>query len=141
MEEGGVAVGISSQVVPVDEDLGIHVDSFEVDGSQQVVGSAVQAECLAVPAGAGGIVAAVVPGGSQGVGCRLDAPVVGQVEGAPGAVVEVGAGSVGDIAQLEFPLFVEALFPAVIGPQALPGAEKGKQGYGQPGEEACPAVS
>ena len=114
--ERGVAVGMVAEVVTVEPDIAVHVNAIEVDGD---VGCAclLQGEVLAVESRAADGVAgsgSAGAGGGEGtanavglVGEIFDAPVVREIEGAPGGIVVlwVDGGSVGCF--LEFPVPVE----------------------------------
>jgi len=101
--EAGVAVRVAGHLLAVEKDDGVHVDAVELERDALVRGRAREREGLAIPPQAALEVAGVARG-PRGRGVELDAPVVREVDGAPGAVViarigdvGVGAGGVGDV--------------------------------------------
>ncbi len=89
--DGGVAVRPPAEVGAVDPDVGVHVDAVELERHAAAARAGGKAERLAVPAGAGREVAVAPAAGGVLARRPLDAPVVREVEPAPGAIVEPGA--------------------------------------------------
>ena len=117
--EAGVAVGPGPQLVAVDPDGAVHIDAVEFDGVQLVLVVSGHTEGLAIPAGTRGEIAHRTAAGGGLDGVELDAPVVGQVEAAPGPVVEADGLGAGLLAELEAPARVEV--------RDLPGLRRGCQ--------------
>ena len=86
--EADVAAGPLAERVAVDPDLAVLVDAVELDGDLLALAGRGQAKRLAIPADAGGQVGALVAGRFGPREGPFDAPVMGQVQGPPGRVVE-----------------------------------------------------
>ena len=85
--EGAVAIGASAGQPAVDPDLAVHIDAVELHGHALRVRGP---EMLAVPADPAGQGSAVDSGRVGPGEFSLDTPVVGEVQAAPGGVVEGG---------------------------------------------------
>ena len=92
---------MSSGQLAVDIDLGVHISAFEV--KEFFAGGDAVLEGFPVPAKAGGVEAAGVAGGGVPVRHGLDAPVVREVQCAPGGIVKAGIGRLLRSVQLKFP--------------------------------------
>ncbi len=106
--EAGVAVGVGGDLLAVEVESGALVDAFKFEGEVAMGEVCAGEEGVAVPGDAGGEEAAVAAHGVFGVGVAFDAPVVGEGDGAPGGVVELGILGIGEVAEVEFPVVVDA---------------------------------
>jgi hypothetical protein len=88
----------------VHPDLAVSVNPVELNVHAFVLTALVQFECLTVPTDAAGQGTTAGRGGIFLGEVGLDAPVVRQVETAPGTVHKVGFKGLGRIAELEFPI-------------------------------------
>jgi hypothetical protein len=104
--EADEAVGPATEELPVDPDLAVHVDAVELH-DDLLPGHGGEREALPVPADPVVEVAARGLALGRRVERPLDAPVVGQVERAPGGVVEAGPPRGRVVPELEAPAAVE----------------------------------
>ena len=102
-------IGPLAEVVAVDPDLAVLVDAVELDRDLAVLVRRRDAKVLAVPADAGGRIAAGAAAGLVLGERPLDAPVVRQVEAAPVGVGEGRLLGAGRIALEELPAEVESV--------------------------------
>ena len=126
--EGDIAEGALAEVLAIDPDFAVLVDAIEFDGDLAVLVDGGEAEVFAVPAHAGGGVAA---GPAAGLGLgegAFDAPIVGEIESAPGAVGEGGLVGAGGVGLEEFPVEVEGVADAGGLRRLGGGVERGEGG-------------
>ena len=102
-----VAVRPLAQVEAVDPHVAVGHDAVEFDEHALVGVGRRQREMLAIPADAAGQERARAAGGILFVERAFDAPVVRHVDGAPGAVVEVGLFRAGGVGFQEAPAGIE----------------------------------
>lgn len=106
--ETAVAIRMTAHHFAVQIDGAVHIDSFEVKFFLHGrLSQYFEVHGLAVPSHTCREVGAVVAGWGTSVELSLDAPVVREVEGAPGTVVERGGSPFVVVAQLEAPMLVE----------------------------------
>jgi len=105
--EGAVAVGPLPQVVPVDPDLAIAVHAVELDEHEPARILRGHEEDLAVPPHAAGQRPTPRTGRVLLAEFPLDAPVVRQVERAPGGVGERRFLCCGNVPEMESPIAIE----------------------------------
>jgi len=153
--EGGVAVVVAADEVAVEEDERVAEGAVELEGEALAGVGCGQVEAAAIPADRGlgiaaaeRLVAVAVEGFVVDEG-QLDGPVVGEVERAPGGVVEFG-GSEGEVAgfgevalgSAEAQIFrgispvAEHELPAEVEQQTLAGRDGGRRGRGKQGFQA-----
>jgi len=89
--ETGVAVGLSAELGAIEVDGRVAVDAIKFDADSLALPIRGSSERFAIPTSAGRKKTAPGSGRIVFVGRRLDAPVVGEIDGTPGIVGE-GAG-------------------------------------------------
>src|ERR1019366_7378688 len=116
VREGDEAVGALAQILAVDPHFAVLIDAVELDDDDAVVVGLGHAEALAIPADAG----RKAPLGFLllAVGA-LDAPIVGQVDGAPGGIGELGLLGAGRVSLEELPTEVKGLADSRCGAGGL----------------------
>ena len=94
---------MGAKFVAVEVDSGIAVDAVEFDRDLAAAPVGGSGEGFAVPADAAGEESAACSGGILGVGLTFDAPVMRQVDGAPGCIGKGGSFRAGGVSEDELP--------------------------------------
>jgi hypothetical protein len=102
------AVGMRIELLPVEIDIGVHVDPLELDSHAFALPVCGGLQMVAIPADAGGKKAALPTHRRFRVHLALDAPVMRQCHGSPVGIGKVCGRSVLRIAQEKFPIVVDA---------------------------------
>ncbi len=110
--EADPTVGAMAEEEAVDVDVAVGHDAVELDEDGFGGGIGGESEVFAIPADARGDEGAAGAGGVVLVDGSFDAPIVGEIEGAPAGVGEVGLGGVFGIGAGEEPGGVEVLSAA-----------------------------
>ena len=107
-KEAREAVGMRIELLPVEIDLGVHVDALELDAHAFAFPVCRGLPMVAIPADAGGKKAALPAHRRFRVHLALDAPVMRQCHRPPVGIGKVCGRSVLRIAQEKFPIVVDA---------------------------------
>ena len=133
--EALIAVGASAQLLAVDPDGGVRHGAIELHAEVLALGAGRHREVLAIPGHAEERQTAVVRA-DLAVERTLDSPIVGQVERAPGGVVESGLLGAGGFALEEAPVVSDA--DASVGADLdFGGSRAGGAGERQQQERGC----
>ena len=135
--KGGIAVGMLAEIVAVDPDAGMLVDPLETDADPSGGFLRRQLKGFLIPADPAGKIS-----GSAGMGRvkgKLDGPVMGQGDAAPGPVVIGHIPRIRHIPEMKAPVGIHAFqFAHIRPPESRCSGEQGRQTAAESGDiSAC----
>ena len=109
----------------IDPNLAVAIDAVEIDQDELALSRQWNTECLAVPANAAGQCAASSARRILLVEFAFNAPIMRQIQFPPDGIIEIWILSVGNIAQMEAPVWIEA--NRLAGPRIRVGPHREKR--------------